>query len=84
MAKTTAGDEVHYRVCTICEAMCSLEITHRDGKVTGIRGDEASEFSRGHICPKGNALQDIHDDPDRIRTPRRRAADGTWHEVDWD
>ena len=53
---STAGD-AHIRVCTICEAMCSLEIQHENGRVTSIRGDEQSTFSRGHICPKAVALQ---------------------------
>jgi len=83
MASSSAGD-VHIRVCTICEAMCSLEVHHDGTKVTAIRGDEASHFSRGHICPKGNALQDIHDDPERLRTPKRRGPDGTWEDVAWD
>jgi len=83
MAKSTVGD-AHYRVCTICEAMCSLEVRHENGRVTSIRGDEQSTFSRGHICPKGNALQDVHDDPDRIKLPQRRTADGGWEQVDWD
>jgi anaerobic selenocysteine-containing dehydrogenase len=83
MGAATAG-ELHYRVCTLCEAMCGLEITHVGGEVLGIRGDEADHFSRGHICPKGNALQDLHDDPERIRHPLRRTADGTFERVDWD
>jgi anaerobic selenocysteine-containing dehydrogenase len=56
--------------------MCGLEIAHADGEVISIRGDEHNHFSRGHICPKGNALQDVHSDPERIRFPLKRTADG--------
>ncbi len=76
--------DVHYRSCTLCEAMCGLEIKHADGEVLSIRGDELNTFSAGHICPKGNALQDLHTDPDRIRFPLRKTADGGWERVDWD
>jgi anaerobic selenocysteine-containing dehydrogenase len=75
--------QLHYRGCTLCEAMCGLEIGHSDGEVVSIRGDRDDPFSRGHICPKGNALQDVHADPERIRCPLRRRA-GEWERVGWD
>jgi len=40
---------LHYRGCTLCEAMCGLEIQHMDGAVVSFRGDEHNRFSRGHI-----------------------------------
>lgn len=70
-------------VCNLCEAICGLEITLEDGRVTGIRGNPADPLSRGHICPKGTALADIHADPDRLRRPVRRAGD-SWEEIGWD
>ena len=83
MATAAVGDP-HYRVCVLCEAMCGLEITHDGAEVLGIRGDAEDHFSRGHICPKGNALQDLHADPERIRRPLKRRADGSFAPVDWD
>jgi thiol-disulfide isomerase/thioredoxin len=83
MAAAAAGQQ-HYRVCVLCEAMCGLEITHDGGEVLGIRGDAEDHFSRGHICPKGNALEDLHSDPERIRQPLKRRADGGFAPVDWD
>lgn len=74
--------ELHYRTCNLCEAMCGLEIEHRDGEVLAIRGDRSDPFSRGHICPKAVALQDLHRDPDRLRMPVRRTEDG-WQEISW-
>ncbi|HKX44706.1 MAG TPA: molybdopterin-dependent oxidoreductase, partial [Burkholderiaceae bacterium] len=75
--------QTHFRTCNICEAMCGLEITHRDGAVLSIKPDKEDPFSRGHICPKAVALQDFHADPDRIRTPLRKTGDG-WREIGWD
>src|SRR3954468_13106967 len=63
-------------VCNLCEAICGLELTLTDGAVTGIRGNPDDPLSRGHICPKGTALADIHEDPDRLRRPVRRGRDG--------
>ena len=34
-----------------------------------IRGHAADVLSQGYICPKAVALKDLHEDPDRLRTP---------------
>ena len=62
----------HHRVCHLCEAMCGLVIQTEGDKVTDIRGDKDDPLSRGHVCPKAVALQDIHEDPDRLRKPMKR------------
>src|SRR5689334_6468503 len=69
--------------CNLCEAICGLELTLTDGRVTGIRGNPDDPLSRGYICPKGVALADVYDDPDRLRRPVRRVGDD-WEEIDWD
>jgi anaerobic selenocysteine-containing dehydrogenase len=73
---------LHYRTCSICEAMCGIVVEHRDGEVLSIKPDHDDVLSRGHICPKAVALRDIHEDPDRLRQPMRRAATG-WEPVGW-
>ncbi|MBA2282879.1 MAG: molybdopterin-dependent oxidoreductase [Acidimicrobiia bacterium] len=79
-----------FRTCPLCEATCGLEITLRpktDGRgeeVVRIRGDQADVFSLGFICPKGSTLKQLHDDPDRVRRPLVRGADGQLHEATWD
>jgi anaerobic selenocysteine-containing dehydrogenase len=60
--------------------MCGLVVNVEDGRVKDIRGDKDDIFSRGHICPKGPALRDLHDDPDRLRTPVRRVG-GDWQPI---
>ena len=75
--------ERRYRSCPLCEAICGLEFTLDEGRVHAIRGDRDDPFSRGHICPKGNALIDLENDTDRLRRPlRRRGSD--WEEIGWD
>jgi anaerobic selenocysteine-containing dehydrogenase len=59
----------HHRICPLCEACCGLEIKVQAGRVISIRGHEADVLSAGYICPKGVALKDLHEDPDRLRTP---------------
>ncbi len=62
-------DTTHNRICPLCEACCGLAITVRDGAVTQIRCDASDSFSQGYICPKAVALKDLHNDPNRLRTP---------------
>jgi len=50
--------------------------------VRAIKGDRDDPFSRGHICPKAVALQDIQNDPDRLRQPMRRSGD-RWEAISW-
>ena len=62
-------DTTHHRICPLCEACCGLEIKVQQGRIISIRGDTQDVFSAGYICPKGVALKDLHEDPDRLRTP---------------
>lgn len=79
----TSPSQTHFRTCNLCEAMCGLEIELRDEEILAIRGDKLDPFSQGHICPKATALADIYHDPDRLRQPVRRTADG-WQTISWD
>ena len=79
MADATANETSHYRICPLCEAACGLQIrtasTAAGTTLVSIRGDEHDPFSGGYLCPKGVALKDLHEDPDRLRQPMRRRAD---------
>lgn len=75
--------ETHYRSCTLCEAMCGVEIQYQGNKIIAISGDSKDQHSWGHICPKGYSLQDLHNDPDRLKKPLRKV-DGQWLEIEWD
>jgi anaerobic selenocysteine-containing dehydrogenase len=74
---------LHYRSCNLCEAICGLEISVDGPGRLDIRGDKDDPFSRGYICPKAVALQDIHFDKDRLRHPVRRTSQG-WQRISWD
>ncbi|TGK79146.1 molybdopterin oxidoreductase family protein [Leptospira noumeaensis] len=74
--------QFHYRSCTLCEAMCGLQIEMSDGSILGFKGDPEDKFSRGHICPKGPELKSLYLDPDRIKLPQKRTESG-WETVSW-
>ena len=82
------AEETRYVTCVLCEASCGLEVRVDGPHVRSIRGHRGDPLSRGHICPKAVALQDIHEDPDRLRRPVRRVGppgdDARWEEMGWD
>lgn len=72
-----------HRICPICEACCGLELQVEGPRITAIRGHAADVFSAGYLCPKGVALKDLHEDPDRLRAPLVRRG-SRFVEVGWD
>ena len=76
-------EKTHHRICPLCEACCGLEIKTLDDKVISIRGHEADVLSAGYICPKAIALKDLHEDPDRLRTPLIKR-NGVHVEASWE
>lgn len=80
--QTKTNEQTHFRTCNLCEAMCGIVIQHDGVKVLSIKGDKDDPFSKGYICPKATALQDLHEDPDRLRHPVERTANG-WKEISW-
>lgn len=76
-------DTTHHRICPLCEACCGLEIKVRDGQLISIRGHAADVLSAGYLCPKGVALKDLHEDPDRLRTPLIKR-DGVHQQATWE
>ena len=73
----------HYRTCNLCEAMCGLVIKHNKTEIFSIKGDVHDVLSRGHICPKAVALQDLYHDKDRLKTPIKKTVDG-WQKISWE
>jgi anaerobic selenocysteine-containing dehydrogenase len=73
-----------FATCSLCEATCGLKFEVEDNRVLSVRPDDDDVFSRGYACPKGIAIADIHHDPDRLRRPVRRTADGRFEEISWE
>src|SRR5262245_8468924 len=78
-----AMSHTHFATCSLCEATCGVAVEVDGGRILSIRGDDADPFSRGYICPKAAALQDLHEDGDRLRQPVVRRGSG-WEPIGWD
>lgn len=73
----------HLRTCPLCEGMCGVQLDVKGAQVISVRPDHDDTWSRGHICPKGITLGDMHHDRDRVRKPMLREGEH-WREVSWD
>ncbi len=72
------------RSCNLCEAGCGLRFTVEDNRVLAVEPDDGDPLSAGYVCPKGIAIADVHHDPDRLRHPMRRQADGSFAPIGWE
>jgi len=80
---TEQGAWHHQRTCPLCEGMCGIDVSGEGDRVTAIRPYKPNVWSRGHICPKGTTLGELHHDPDRLRTPMIREG-AKWREAGWE
>ncbi len=74
--------KTHYRACNVCEATCGLEIKYQGNEILSIKGDKKDPLSKGHICPKGVALQDVYYDKERLKQPQKKTKGG-WQTISW-
>lgn len=85
---SNAEQQLHYSTCTLCEAMCGIEVATKGRQILSIKGDKDNPFSQGYICPKASALKDLYDDPDRLKRPvkkvRLEGGESGWEEITWD
>jgi len=73
--------------CILCECNCGLEVQlgGEDGRhLVKLRGDKAHPSSQGYACEKPHRLDHYQHGTDRLTSPLRRRADGTFEEIDWD
>jgi len=78
--------------CPYCSVACGVLIyTQGDtaknikADVFHIEGDPDNPVNRGTLCPKGAALLDLVNSPDRLRYPEvREAGSNEWKRISWD
>ena len=72
--------------CILCECNCGIEVRlGADGHTFDrIRGDKAHPASQGYTCEKALRLDHYQNGTERLLSPLRRRADGTFEEIDWE
>jgi molybdopterin-containing oxidoreductase family iron-sulfur binding subunit len=70
--------------CRECPAGCGVHVRVREGRAVKVEGNPGSPFNGGKLCARGQAsLQGLYN-PDRLRGPMARGADGGLAPISWD
>jgi len=70
--------------CNLCYVNCGIEVLIDGGRISKVRGDRDNPKSKGYICNKAPRIPFYAHHRDRLTSPLRRRADGSFEEVDWD
>ena len=82
-ARTSTADRVVQSVCPYCAVGCGQRVYVKDEKVVQIEGDPDSPISRGRLCPKGSASEQLVNSPGRQLEVLYRAPRATeWQRLD--
>ena len=83
--RTRTADRVARSVCPYCAVGCGQKVYVQNEKVTQIEGDPDSPISRGRLCPKGSASEQLVNGPLRQKKILYRRPYGTaWESLDVD
>jgi formate dehydrogenase major subunit len=83
--RTASADRVVQSICPYCAVGCGQRVYVKDGEITQIEGDPDSPISRGRLCPKGAASQQLVQSATREYKVKYRPPHGTeWEELSLD
>jgi formate dehydrogenase major subunit len=83
--RTRTADRVVRSVCPYCAVGCGQRVYVKDERVVQIEGDPDSPVSRGRLCPKGAASEQLVNGPLREYRVKYRPPHGReWEELDLD
>src|SRR4051812_32560881 len=81
--RTAEAEQVAHSVCPFCAVGCAQKVYVKDGHVVQIEGDPDSPVSRGRLCPKGSASEQLVNSPGRQRKALYRRPGGTeWEPIE--
>lgn len=79
------GEAVYYAsTCRECPAGCGTHVRVREGRAVKVEGNPDHPVNRGKLCARGQAALQGTYNPDRVRGPLARAADGTLEPISWE
>jgi anaerobic selenocysteine-containing dehydrogenase len=73
--------------CILCSANCGIQVQlgGNDGRqILRTRGDKAHPGSLGYLCNKASRLNHYISRADRLTSPMRRNADGSYEPIGWE
>ncbi len=74
----------HATACILCYVNCGLEVQTEGRTITRVRGDKAHPSTQGYLCHKAQRVNFYQNHADRLTTPLRRRADGSFEPISWE
>jgi formate dehydrogenase major subunit len=85
VSRTATADRVVQSICPYCAVGCGQRVYVKNERVVQIEGDDDSPISRGRLCPKGSASEQLVNSPRRVTTVRYRRPYGSdWEDLPLD
>lgn len=84
MDKQRTANVWHQTACILCYVNCGIEVMTEGRGIVRVRGDKAHPSTQGYLCQKAQRLNFYQNHADRLTTPLRRCADGSFAAIDWD
>lgn len=75
--RTVTADSVAHSVCPYCAVGCAQKAYVKDGRIVQVEGNPDSPISRGKLCPKGSATEQLVNAPNRQTQVLYRRPGGT-------
>ncbi len=77
-------NEWQHTACMLCSINCGLKVQTKNGHINKVVGDKAHPISQGYVCEKAQRIDYYQNGADRLSSPMRRKADGSYEAVSWD
>jgi len=76
-----------HSTCLGCIGNCGVIYEVENNKIVKVKGDSNHPLSKGYICPKGTAVEEIRSNPERLTHPLKRTGNrgaGKWAQISWE
>lgn len=83
-AYASNGDNYKSTACILCALNCGIKVKTENGRITKVIGDKDHPISQGYVCEKAQRMDYYQNGADRLDSPMRRKADGSYEAIDWD
>ncbi len=71
-------------ICILCSVNCGIDVKLEGRHIARVHGNKEHVASQGYACEKAQRIDYYQNGRDRLTSPLRRRADGSYEEIDWD
>ena len=79
--------KVVHSTCMGCIGNCGAIYEVENNRIVSVKGDPDHPLTKGYMCPKGMAIEEIRSAPERLRNPLKRIGnkgEGKWTQISWE